>query len=250
MGLKIRDMKVGIGEKRIIDGVNLEIKKGEVHVLMGRNGSGKSSLALALMGYPKYTVNGGDAFLDGKSIVGKPTDEISRMGLFLAFQNPTEVPGVGIGNFMRTSYNSLNGKGTDVFEFQKILKGKAKELGVKDDFIRRNVNEGFSGGERKLNEVLQLSILKPKFVILDEIDSGLDIDSLKVVSKNINEMRGEMGILIITHYKRVLDYIKPDFVHILDRGKIIKSGGMSLVEELEEKGYKWFSENGEADAEA
>jgi Fe-S cluster assembly ATP-binding protein len=242
--LKIENLNVNIENKKIINGLNLEIKKGQVHVLMGRNGSGKTTLALALLGHPKYKVSG-DAFLDGKSLVGLSTEKRSSLGIFLAFQNPIEIPGVSLTNFLRMSYNSFNRKNITVFDFQKLLRDKIKIMGMKEEFMKRNVNEGFSGGEKKLSELLQLSLLKPKIAILDEIDSGLDMDSLKVASKMINEMKKDMGILIITHYKRVLEYIKPDFVHILDSGKIVKSGDANLVDELEKKGYKWFSENGE-----
>lgn len=244
MTLEIKDLHVNVDEKEIISGLNLKVKKGEVHVLMGRNGSGKSTLAMTLMGHPKYKISNGSIMLNKKMITDLPTDERSRMGLFLAFQSPAEVPGVSITNFLRTSYNSQNGNKVPVFEFHKNLKDQVKKMGISNEFIKRNVNESFSGGEKKLNELLQLSILKPKIAILDEIDSGLDIDSLKTASKIINEMKDDMGILIITHYKKVLDYINPDYVHILDKGKIIKSDGKDLVEELEKKGFKWFSENG------
>ncbi|OGI15706.1 Fe-S cluster assembly ATPase SufC [Candidatus Micrarchaeota archaeon RBG_16_49_10] len=248
--LKIKGLEVGIEDRKIIDGFSLTVKKGEVHVLMGRNGSGKSTLALALMGHPKYRILKGTVFLDGKSIIKLSTDKRSSMGLFLAFQNPTEVPGVSLSNFLRTSYNSASKRKVSVFEFQSLLKARMKEMGINEEFMKRGVNEGFSGGERKLSELLQLSILKPKVAILDEIDSGLDMDSLKVASKIINAMKKETGILIITHYKRVLEHIKPDFVHILDGGRIVKSGDVRIVGQLEKKGYRWFSEDGDRHAKA
>ena len=249
--LEIKDLYVSIDGKEILKGLNLVIKQGEIHALMGPNGSGKSTLAYTILGHPKYKITKGDILLDGKSILEWTSDLRARNGLFLAFQYPHEISGVTVFNFLRTAYNSLklNGNVKDkkqelvsILQFQKMLKEKLSLLKINDDILKRYLNEGFSGGEKKRCEILQMAVLEPTFAVLDETDSGLDIDALKTVSDGINKLSGpNLGVLLITHYNRILKYVKPDHVHVMINGKIAKSGGKKLAEELEEKGYDWIS---------
>ena len=245
--LKIRGLRVSVEDKAILKGVNLTVRAGEVHALMGPNGSGKSTLSYALMGHPKYEVNGGEMHLDGVDIMEWSPDERSRAGMFLAFQYPVAIPGVTLANFLRTALNARRkadnheDKGIPIPEFRKLLKEKMDYLGMDHSFAGRYLNDGFSGGEKKRAEILQMATLEPKIAVLDETDSGLDIDALKIVADGVNTLRDKKNsFLIITHYQRLLDYIKPDFVHVLKDGKIIKSGGAELALELEKKGYESF----------
>ncbi len=243
---EIQDLRVSIEDKQILKGVNLVVRKGEVHALMGPNGSGKSTLANAILGHPKYTVTGGKILMKGEDILEMETDERARKGLFLAFQYPCEVPGVRQSNFLRLACNARLGREMDVTDFYSKLEEKMNVLDIDEKFMKRYLNEGFSGGEKKRNEILQMMMLEPEFAIMDETDSGLDIDALKVVSHGVNELRGPgLGILIITHYERILRYINPDFVHILVDGKIVKSGGPELAAHLEEHGYDWIVKDAE-----
>ncbi len=251
--LVIRDLHVNIGDKEILKGVNLTVKQGEVHALMGPNGTGKSTLAYSLMGHPGYTVTQGEAWFKGQNILALEPDQRSRLGLFLAFQYPVAIPGVSVANFLRTAINAHRKaensaeKGITIPEFRKLLKGKMAMLKMDSSFAGRYLNDGFSGGEKKRAEVLQMAVLTPQIAILDETDSGLDIDALRVVSEGINALRGpDLGVLVITHYQRILNYIKPDFVHIFMDGQIAMSGGADLALRLEEQGYEWLKEkNGE-----
>jgi Fe-S cluster assembly ATP-binding protein len=247
--LKIIDLHVSIDDKKILNGVNLTIRQGEVHAIMGPNGTGKSTLAYTLMGHPSYIVNSGETLFKGKNILKLPTDERSRMGLFLAFQYPVSIPGVTVANFLRTAVNARrkavdpNDKGIAIPEFRRLLKEKMEMLKMDQSFAGRYLNEGFSGGEKKRAEVLQMAILQPEIAILDETDSGLDIDALKIVSEGVNLLRSQnIGVLLITHYQRMLNYIKPDEVHIMMGGTIVESGGPDLALHLEEQGYDWVRE--------
>ncbi|MBI2657541.1 Fe-S cluster assembly ATPase SufC [Candidatus Woesearchaeota archaeon] len=241
--LVIKELHVSIEGKKILNGVNLTVKKGEVCALMGPNGSGKSTLAYTLMGHPRYTVDKGEVWYKGKNILELPPDERAKLGLFLSFQYPQEIPGVSVSNFLRTALNSVKPNKVSVPDFVKLLREKMKLLKIDDSFSRRYLNEGFSGGEKKRAEILQLAVLQPDMAILDETDSGLDIDSLKVVAEGVNTLIGpNVGILVITHYQRLLNYIKPDKVHVMMNGKIVKSGGKELSEELEAHGYKEYEE--------
>ena len=239
--LVIEDLRVSVADRQIVRGLNLTIRPGEVHAIMGPNGSGKSTLANALMGNPAYTVDGGHAWLKGQDLLELDTDERARLGLFLAFQYPTEIPGVRVEDFLRLAYNSTHGTDLTPIEFRMQLWDTLGELQMDASFAKRYVNEGFSGGEKKRNEIVQMAILQPTIAVLDETDSGLDIDALRIVADGVNkliEREGDkMGVLVITHYQRLLNYIKPDFVHVLARGRIIKEGGPELALELEEKGY-------------
>jgi Fe-S cluster assembly ATP-binding protein len=244
---QIENLHAGIEGREILKGLNLTIRKGEVHAIMGPNGSGKSTLANAIMGNPKYNVTGGQVLLKGENILDMEPDERARKGLFLAFQYPCEVGGVKTANFLRMAVNARAGKEVDVMEFYDKLEQKMKVLEMDEKYVRRYLNEGFSGGEKKKNEILQMMMLQPEFAILDETDSGLDIDALKIVSRGVNELRGsDLGILIITHYERILRYIKPDHIHILVDGRIVKSGGADLAAHLEEHGYDWIIKDTEA----
>ncbi|EST12840.1 Fe-S cluster assembly ATPase SufC [Sporolactobacillus laevolacticus] len=238
--LKINDLHVSVEGKSIVKGFNLNMKGGEIHALMGPNGTGKSTVASALMGHPKYEVTSGQALLDGSNLLDMSVDERARAGMFLAMQYPSEVSGVTNADFLRTAINGRRGEGNEIplMKFIKTLDKKMQMLEMDQAFAERYVNEGFSGGEKKRNEILQLMMLEPKFAILDEIDSGLDIDALKWVAKGVNSMRSEnFGCLIITHYQRLLNYIKPDKVHIMMKGQIVKTGGPELALQLEEEGY-------------
>ncbi|MBI4163206.1 MAG: Fe-S cluster assembly ATPase SufC [Candidatus Aenigmarchaeota archaeon] len=249
--LEIKNLHVSIDNKQILKGLDLTIKSGEMHAIMGPNGSGKSTLSFAIMGHPKYTIDSGDILLDGQSILEMPTDKRAKAGLFLSFQYPSEIPGVGMTNFLMTAKNAManGGPKASAGEFLKEMKEKMSMLKMDEAFIKRNVNEGFSGGEKKRAEILQMSVLKPKFAVLDEVDSGLDIDALKAVAEGINQTAKigggtdsqKTGVLMITHYQRILEYVKPHFVHIMMDGKIIKSGGFEIAEELESKGYEGYA---------
>jgi len=241
----IQDLHVSINQQPIVRGVNLEFAQGEVHAVMGPNGSGKSTLAKVIAGHPDYQVTQGDVLLDGESILGLEPDERARRGLFLAFQYPIEIPGVSNANFLRAAIQARlpDGEELDAMEFYHRLYEKMDMLDMRREFTARSVNEGFSGGEKKRNEILQLAMLEPAFAILDETDSGLDIDALKVVANGVNKLRGpELGVLLITHYQRLLNYIVPDFVHVMSEGRIVRSGDKELALELESKGYDWLKE--------
>lgn len=243
--LSIKDLQVEIEGKQILKGVDLEIKGGEIHAIMGPNGTGKSTLSSSIMGHPKYEVTNGSVTLDGENVLDMEVDERARAGLFLAMQYPSEISGVTNADFLRSAMNSRLGEGNEIslMKFIRQMDKKMEFLEMDLDMAQRYLNEGFSGGEKKRNEILQLMLLQPKIAILDEIDSGLDIDALKVVSKGINEMRGEdFGCLIITHYQRLLDYITPDFVHVMMQGRIVKSGGPELAHRLEAEGYDWIKQ--------
>jgi len=243
---EVQNLHVRIEEREILKGLNLIIRKGEVHALMGPNGSGKSTLAYALMGHPKYTVTEGKILMKGQNLLEMEPDERARLGLFLAFQYPCEVPGVRMSNFLRLAVSARAGKEIDVMEFYDRIEKTMKRLDMGEQFMKRYLNEGFSGGEKKRNEILQMMMLQPEFAVMDETDSGLDIDALRIVSRGVNELRGpDLGILIITHYERILRYITPDVVHILVDGKIVKSGGADLAAHLEEHGYDWIIKEGE-----
>jgi len=243
--LSIKDLRVSVEEKEILKGINLEVKTGEVHAIMGPNGSGKSTLAYALAGHPKYEVESGEVWMGDDNVFEMSPDERAREGLFLAFQYPTAIPGVSMANFLRTAVNAVKGEVVDgekkaipITEFRKMMLDKMSLLQIDRAFARRYLNEGFSGGEKKRAEILQMALLEPRFAIMDETDSGLDIDALRIVSEGVNAIKGpQMGIVLITHYNRILNYIKPDYVHILVNGRIIASGGQELAERLEVEGY-------------
>jgi Fe-S cluster assembly ATP-binding protein len=240
--LQIENLHVDVEGKNILKGVNLTINPGEVHALMGRNGSGKSTLSYTLMGHPRYTVTKGRVLYHGKDLLAMPVDERARSGVYLAFQYPVAIPGVSVSNFLRAAVKARRGKDVPVKEFRKELKEYMAKLGVVDSFLSRYINEGFSGGEKKRIEILQMAMLKPDFALLDETDSGLDIDALRVVAEGINALATkENAMLLITHYQRILDYVTPQFVHVMDNGQIIKSGGSDLAKELEAKGYEWIT---------
>ncbi|HDJ3613390.1 TPA: Fe-S cluster assembly ATPase SufC [Staphylococcus aureus] len=243
--LEIKDLHVSIEDKEILKGVNLTINTDEIHAIMGPNGTGKSTLSSAIMGHPSYEVTKGEVLLDGVNVLELEVDERAKAGLFLAMQYPSEITGVTNADFMRSAINAKREEGQEInlMQFIKKLDKNMDFLDIDKDMAQRYLNEGFSGGEKKRNEILQLMMLEPKFAILDEIDSGLDIDALKVVSKGINQMRGEnFGALMITHYQRLLNYITPDKVHVMYAGKVVKSGGPELAKRLEEEGYEWVKE--------
>ena len=245
MTLEIKDVHVAVDDKEILKGVTLSIPPGKVIAFMGPNGSGKSTLANALMGNPKYKITKGTVLLDGVDITTLSPDARSRLGLFLSFQYPQEISGVSVANFLRIAYNARQEKPLSPAEFSKLLKEKMSALKIDQSFAERYLNEGFSGGEKKRNEILQLAVLEPKYALLDETDSGLDIDALRIIAEGINtilKLEHKPGVLIITHYQRILDYIKPDAVHVLIDGRIVKSSGAELVKQLEEKGYDWLKE--------
>jgi Fe-S cluster assembly ATP-binding protein len=247
--LVIKNLHVSIENKEILKGLDLTIKQGEIHAIMGPNGTGKSTLAYTLMGHPSYTVTEGEVWFKGQNVLELEPDERSRAGIFLAFQYPVSIPGVTVANFLRTAINArrraLNpeDKGMPIPEFRKMLKEKMELLKMDNAFAGRYLNEGFSGGEKKRAEILQMASLKPEIAILDETDSGLDIDALRIVSEGVNALSGpEMGVLVITHYQRLLNYIKPQFVHVMLDGRIVESGGPELALHLEEHGYDWVRE--------
>ena len=247
--LKITDLHVSVetdqGTKQILRGVNLEINSGETHAIMGPNGSGKSTLAYTIAGHPKYTVDSGSITLDGVDVLEMSVDERAKAGLFLAMQYPVEIPGVTVTNFLRTAKTAIDGEAPSLRNWIKDVRESMANLKMDSSFAERNVNEGFSGGEKKRHEILQLELLKPKFAVLDETDSGLDIDALRIVAAGIREVRKErpkMGIVLITHYQRLLDELQPDFVHIMVDGRIVKSGGMEIAEELEKSGYEAYKD--------
>ena len=243
--LTIKDLHVSIDGKEILKGVNLEIKGGEFHAIMGPNGTGKSTLSSAIMGHPKYEITQGSITLDGEDVLEMEVDERARAGLFLAMQYPSEITGVTNAEFLRSAVNARREEGDEIslMKFIRQMDSNMDLLEMDQDMAQRYLNEGFSGGEKKRNEILQLMTIEPKIAILDEIDSGLDIDALKVVSKGINKMRGEdFGCLMITHYQRLLNYITPDHVHVMMQGKIVKSGGAELAERLEAEGYDWIKQ--------
>jgi len=238
--LEVKDLKVKIEDKEILKGISLEVNKNEVVALMGPNGSGKSTLAYALMGHPRYQVTNGKIMLNGKDATNAEPDERAKNGLFLSFQYPQEISGVSVSNFLRTALNAKREKPISVPDFHKLLQEKMALLKMDKSFALRYVNEGFSGGEKKRAEILQMAVLHPQIAILDETDSGLDIDALKTVANGVNALKGpETGILLITHYQRILNYITPDKVHIVIDGRIVKSGGKELALQVEEKGYDW-----------
>lgn len=240
--LEVKGLKAAIQGTEILHGLNLTVPKGQVHAIMGKNGSGKSTLAKVMAGHPDYEVTGGDVLLDGKTILGLEPDVRAREGLFLAFQYPSEIPGVTIANFLRAALNARrpDGEEIDAVEYYQQLYAKMDLLKIDRSFTSRAVNDGFSGGEKKKNEILQMAMLEPKYAVLDETDSGLDIDALKIVAHGVNSLRGpKMGILVITHYQRLLDYIVPDVVHVMVNGQIVKSGPKELALEMEKKGYDW-----------
>lgn len=244
--LEIKDLRVSIEGNEILKGVTLTVRGGEVHAIMGPNGSGKSTLANTLMGHPRYVIDDGEVLMDGEDILEMEPDERARKGLFLAFQYPVEIPGVTVANFLRAAYNAVHGdtKPLSVLEFHQLLKQRMAELEMDEEFAGRYLNEGFSGGEKKRHEILQMALLQPRIAIMDETDSGLDIDALKIVAEGVNRERrqrgDQLGVLVITHYQRILDYLKPDYVHIMMDGRIVRSGGPELARELEEKGYDWL----------
>ncbi len=240
MDLEIKDLHVSTGGKEIVKGVDLMIKEGEFHVIMGPNGSGKTTLAKAVMGYPSLKVTKGDINVGGKSIKEMKANERAKLGLFLQFQNPTEIEGVGFVNFMRSAKESLTESTTDIKQFMGEIRSYTEKLAITNGIIGRSLNHGFSGGEKKKAEILQMAVLKPKIAILDEPDSGLDIDAVKVVAQNINEVAktNKMGLLVITHYSRILNYMEPEFVHVMADGKIVAEGGKELITKLEKEGYE------------
>jgi Fe-S cluster assembly ATP-binding protein len=247
--LVIKNLHVSIEDKEILTGVDLTVKQGEIHAIMGPNGTGKSTLAYTLMGHPSYMVTAGEIWFKDQNLLELATDQRSRLGLFLAFQYPVSIPGVTVANFLRTAVNSrrrtadLEDKGMPILDFRKMLKERMELLKMDPAFAGRYLNEGFSGGEKKRAEILQMATLKPEIAILDETDSGLDIDALRIVAEGVNALSGaDLGVLVITHYQRLLNYIKPQFVHIMLGGKIVESGGPDLALQLEERGYDWVRE--------
>jgi Fe-S cluster assembly ATP-binding protein len=238
--LKIEDLYAEIDGQEIVKGLDLEVGKGEIHAIMGPNGSGKSTLANVLMGHPRYEVTGGSITFQGEDVFELEPDERAKLGMFLAFQYPSEVPGVSVANFLRTAVNSVREEELNPMEMYRLLQEKMSIMQMDPKFAERYLNEGFSGGEKKRNEILQMLMLDPKLAIMDETDSGLDIDALQVVAKGVNEIRGpEFSAIVITHYSRILRYITPDHVHVMLDGRIVTSGGKELANQLEEKGYDW-----------
>ncbi len=241
--LEIKNLQVSVviesGNKEILRGVDLTIKSGETHAIMGPNGSGKSTLAYSIVGHPKYLITGGSVTLDGVDVLEMSVDERAKAGLFLAMQYPVEIPGVSVSNFLRTAVTAIRGEAPKVRTWVGEVKAAMSSLEIDTAFSERNVNEGFSGGEKKRHEILQMELLRPKIAILDETDSGLDIDALRVVSEGVNRIKEncDLGVMLITHYTRILKYIKPDFVHVFANGKIVEEGGSELADKLEEKGY-------------
>ena len=244
--IKITNLKAGIEDTLILNGINLEVKAGEVHAIMGPNGSGKSTLASVIAGKEDYEATEGEISFEGEDLLGLPPEERANKGVFLSFQYPVEIPGISVSNFIKTSINERRkAKGLEPMPTPKLLKmmrEKMELLSIKEGYLSRNMNEGFSGGEKKRNEIFQMAMLEPKLAILDETDSGLDIDALRIVANGVNKLKTkDNATIVITHYQRLLDYIVPDFVHVLHDGRIIKSGGAKLAHELEEKGYDWIT---------
>ncbi len=238
--LVVQDLHVSVDGKPILKGVDLTLRTGEVHAIMGPNGSGKTPLSFTMAGHPRYLVESGSVSLDGDDLLALAPDERARAGLFLAFQYPSEVPGVTVSNFLRTALSSLRGEQLSIFDFYPLLKEKMDLLNIDEAFANRYLNQGFSGGEKKRHEMLQMALLQPKFGVLDETDSGLDIDALKAVAQGVNSMRGaDLGLLVITHYNRILNYVEPDYVHIMIDGRIVRSGTKDLALEVEARGYDW-----------
>jgi Fe-S cluster assembly ATP-binding protein len=245
MSLEIKNLRVSIAGQEIVRGLSLELELGKVHAIMGPNGSGKSTLAKVLGGHPDYSVTSGEVLMDGVNVLELEPDERARAGLFLAFQYPSEIPGVTIANFLRAAVQARlpEGETLEATEYYERLYEKMDLLEMPRTFTSRSVNEGFSGGEKKRNEILQMAMLEPRYAVLDETDSGLDIDALRIVASGVNSLRGpERGILLITHYQRLLNYIVPDYVHVMVQGRIVRSGGRELALELEEKGYDWIKD--------
>ena len=241
--LEFKDIHVEVEGKEVVKGVSLAIYPGEIHAIMGKNGSGKSSLSNALMGHPAYTITKGEAYLKGESILDMEADERSRAGLFLAFQYPLAIPGVTVANFMRAALKSHRGADADMSDFRKLFKAEMADLSIDESFATRYINEGFSGGEKKRVEILQMSMLNPAMALLDETDSGLDIDAIKIVSKGINKFQNDSnGVLMVTHYQRLLDFVKPHKIHVMMDGKFVLSGGPELAHKLEDSGYEWLNE--------
>ena len=243
--LSVRNLTASIDGTPILQGVNLEIKAGEVHAIMGRNGSGKSTLSKIIAGHPDYEVTGGEIIYQGKDVVDLEPNERANSGIFLAFQYPLAIPGVSNLDFMRVAYNAKRKyqglEEIDTFDFEDLIEEKLEVVKMKSSFLERSLNEGFSGGEKKRNEIFQMAVLEPKLAILDETDSGLDIDALRIVAEGVNKLKSpDNATIVVTHYQRLLDYIVPDFVHVLYKGKIVKSGGKELALELEERGYDWI----------
>jgi Fe-S cluster assembly ATP-binding protein len=238
--LKIENLQVEIDDQEIVKGLDLEVGEGEIHAIMGPNGSGKSTLANVLMGHPRYEVTGGAVTFRGEDVFELEADERAKLGMFLAFQYPSEVPGVSVANFLRTAVNSVREEELSAMEMYRLIQDKMKIMQMDPKFAERYLNEGFSGGEKKRNEILQMLMLDPKLAIMDETDSGLDIDALQVVAKGVNELKGpEFSAVIITHYQRILRYIEPDYVHVMLDGRLVTSGGKELALDLEDKGYEW-----------
>lgn len=244
MTLEIEDLKVSIEDEKIVKGVSLEVGKGEIHALMGPNGSGKSTLAHSIMGNPSYSIESGAILIDGEDVTEKEADERSRAGLFQAFQYPSEVSGINVAEFLKEAINARREDPIPQQEFRERMENALNLLDMDEEFARRYLNEGFSGGEKKRNEILQMAVLKPEFAVLDEIDSGLDIDALETVAGGIQKVADEteVGVLMITHYQRILEYVEPDHVHVMMDGEIVKSGGPELAHKLEDKGYEWIKE--------
>ncbi len=242
--LEIRDLRASVNGKRILNGINMSVKRGELHILMGPNGSGKSTLSNVIMGNPKYTVDSGDILLDGKSILGLKPDERARAGLFLAFQEPVEISGVNVFNFIRTAYSKTNPDGLKMAELKKETEAYLDRFNLSRTFLNRFLNEGFSGGEKKRFEMLQMMVLQPKFAVMDEVDSGLDLDSLKIVGEMIGQALSTTGMLVVTHYERIFEYLKPSFIHVIMDGEIVETGGIEVFKNIKERGYEHYRPKG------
>ncbi len=247
MSLKIENLHVTVEGKKVLNGVNLFIPDGEVHAIMGQNGTGKTTLSMTLMGHPKYKITEGKVYLDGEDITDIAPEDRAKKRLFMAFQYPVAIPGVSVASFLRATLKAVRGEELQPSQFRALIKTELKALGIPESFMTRSLNDGFSGGEKKRLETLQLRLLQPKVAVLDETDSGLDIDALRIVSENIDQMRGRgRAFLVITHYQRMLDYLKPDVVHVMGKGQILKSGGPELALKLESQGYDWVNQESAA----